>query len=440
MLVLFYCLLILLFTSLPSLAETKPSGFTTHLIHRDSPSSPFHNASATKHDLLRAAFRRSSSRMNHLLRLARPRRNTGIGTIISESDGEYLMKLSFGTPPVYEALLIADTGSDLIWLQCSPCTLCFAQGAPFFNPANSSGYRVYSCNSDPCKALPRYACVNENKTNPEDICGYYYSYGDDSFSVGFLSKDIIALNSFTRRVYTFPGSIFGCGHINGGISPSRASGLVGLGGGPLSLISQLGAKINNRFSYCLLPFSSSSNRTSKLSFGKEKIAGESGAVSTPLESRDPDKTFYYVTLQGVTVGGNTFRSTVNGSNEYIIVDSGTTLTYLETNLYNSVKATVKRMFSHLSPIKDPDVPDGLCYGTDPRRVKLPDMVFHFKGGANLLLKAANVFLTVENEFCLAILPGTELSIFGNVAQANFEVEFDIKNRLVSFAPKDCATV
>ncbi|XP_057948162.1 aspartic proteinase CDR1-like [Malania oleifera] len=438
---LLHCLLTLLLTShasTPSLAQTQPLGFTTHLIHRDSPSSPFRNPSATERDLLRAAFRHSISRRNHILRLATPASKTGIDTTLSEADSTYLIQLSFGTPPVHQVLLNADTGSDLIWLQCIPCGHCFAQDAPLFNPANSSGYKIYSCNSDTCRTLPSYACAK--KTIPEDICWYFYSYGDQSLSIGTLSQDTIALNSISGRVHAFPGSVFGCGSVNDGIFTSHGSGMVGLGRGPLSLISQLGAKIDYRFSYCLLPLSS--NRTSKLSLGKETLAGKRGAVSTPLASPNPPSSYYYVTLESVTVGGKTFRAAVNGNEGNIIVDSGTTFTFLEPKLHSGVEAVVKNTFSHLTPAKDPPYPDALCYETNTKGIRLPDMVLKFKGGAEIRLKAANVFITAEDAFCLVIFPSTSLgvSIIGNVAQANFEVEFDIKKKLVSFAPKDCTTV
>ncbi|XP_057948163.1 aspartic proteinase CDR1-like [Malania oleifera] len=438
---LLHCLLTLLLTShaqTPSLAQTQPLGFTTHLIHRDSPSSPFHNPSATKRDLLRAAFLRSISRRNHILRRATPASKAGIDTTLSEADGDYLIQLSFGTPPVHQVLLNADTGSDLIWLQCTPCGHCFTQDAPLFNPANSSGYKIYLCNSDTCKTLPIYACVRN--IIPKDACGYYYSYGDNSLSIGILSQDTIALNSISGRVHAFPGSVFGCGRVNDGLFTSHESGMVGLGRGPLSLISQLGAKIDYRFSYCLIPLSS--NRTSKLSLGKEALAGKRGAVSTPLASPQPPSTYYYVTLESVTVGRKTFRAAVSGSEGNIIVDSGTTFTFLEPKVHSGVEAVVKSMFSHLRPTTDPNNPDALCYEASPKRVKLPDMVLKFKGGAQIRLKAANVFITGDDGFCLVIFSSTStgLSIIGNVAQANFEVEFDIKKKLVSFAPKDCTKV
>lgn len=53
----------------------------------------------------------------------------------------YLMRISFGIPPV-EILAFADTRSDFTWIQCESCpqSQCFKQDTPFFNPKNSSTY------------------------------------------------------------------------------------------------------------------------------------------------------------------------------------------------------------------------------------------------------------------------------------------------------------
>jgi hypothetical protein len=46
------------------------------------------------------------------------------------------MELAIGTPPV-PFVALADTGSDLTWMQCQPCKLCFAQGTPVYDPVAS---------------------------------------------------------------------------------------------------------------------------------------------------------------------------------------------------------------------------------------------------------------------------------------------------------------
>ena len=91
---------------------------------------------------------------------------------------------------------------------------------------------------------------------------------------------------------------FGCGHNNTGIFSSKGSGLVGLGAGPLSLVSQLGSQIDHKFSYCLVPYFS--NFTGKLKMGQEAdiSASSNGVVSTPYTLGGVQNNHYMLTLEG----------------------------------------------------------------------------------------------------------------------------------------------
>ena len=126
-----------------TLIEALNGGFSVDLIYRDSPDSPFYNASETHSQRVAKALRRSINRVNHFKPSSSVSPNLAQTDIISNS-GKYLMKYSVGTPPV-AILGIADTGSDLIWLQCKPCTECYNQAAPFFDPTMSTTYKSVSC-------------------------------------------------------------------------------------------------------------------------------------------------------------------------------------------------------------------------------------------------------------------------------------------------------
>ncbi|WP_411024826.1 pepsin-like aspartyl protease, partial [Salmonella sp. s57610] len=54
-----------------------------------------------------------------------------------QGSGEYFARLAVGYPP-REYYLVTDTGSDVSWLQCSPCSECYQQSDPIFNPSASS--------------------------------------------------------------------------------------------------------------------------------------------------------------------------------------------------------------------------------------------------------------------------------------------------------------
>jgi hypothetical protein len=62
---------------------------------------------------------------------------------------EYAMTLYLGTP-AQKFVLFVDTGSDLVWVQCKPCTSpyhCYPEADPFFDPSASSSYSPVPCNN-----------------------------------------------------------------------------------------------------------------------------------------------------------------------------------------------------------------------------------------------------------------------------------------------------
>ena len=68
---------------------------------------------------------------------------------VSAGNGEYLMSLTLGTPP-QKFQVIVDTGSDLNWVQCTPCKLCYQQPGPKFDPSKSSTYKTAPCTDRLC--------------------------------------------------------------------------------------------------------------------------------------------------------------------------------------------------------------------------------------------------------------------------------------------------
>ncbi|KAL3619087.1 hypothetical protein CASFOL_036657 [Castilleja foliolosa] len=406
---------------------TKNVGITIDLIHRDSPRSPSYNPLKTRFEHLKKAFERSVSRKSSL-KLSTMITQKDFEAPINSGGGEYLMKIGIGTPPV-EFIGIADTGSDLTWTQCQPCTSCYKQNAPLFNPRKTSTYRTISCKSQRCSTLDTSSCGAKN------ICKYQYSYGDNSHTSGDVSVETI---TFDSRV-SFRKVVFGCGRDNGGTFNESASGLIGLGGGPLSIITQLSKSIGGKFSYCLTLLDS--NATSKISFGANAIVTGPNVVSTPLVQKQPD-TYYYLTLEGVSVGANrvnnVFDSKASGSVEEgnIIIDSGTTLTFLPSSIYEGVESAL------VAAVKGKQVSDSqgtfkLCYEKSSN-FSAPPVTAHFTG-ADVELNQESTFLEVEQGvLCLTFLPSDDLAIFGNLHQMNYEIGYDIADQKVVFLPKDCS--
>jgi len=344
------------------------------------------------------------------------------------------MELYIGTPPIKISGLV-DTGSDLIWIQCAPCLGCYKQIEPMFDPIKSSTYNNISCDSPLCHQLDTGVC------SPEKRCNYTYGYGDSSLTKGVLAQDTATFTSNTGKPVSLPRFLFGCGHNNTGGFNDHEMGLIGLGGGPTSLISQIGPLFGGKkFSQCLVPFLTDIKISSRMSFGKRSEVLGNGVVTTPLVPREKD-TSYFVTLLGISVEDTYFpiNNTIGKAN--MLVDSGTPPILLPQQLYDKVFAEVKNKVTLKPIIDDPSLGTQLCYRTQSN-LKGPTLTFHFEG-ANVILTPIQTFVPptpqTKGVFCLAIHNRTnsDPGVFGNFAQSNYLIGFDLDRQMVSFKPTDC---
>ncbi|CAL0326108.1 unnamed protein product [Lupinus luteus] len=379
---LFICILF----QLSILSSAESNDFSIDLIHIDSPLSPFYNSSLTQSDILiNAAFNSISRAESFPL-------NTDVNsdqTITIPNRGSYLMPFYIGTVP-RGSLAIVDTGSDLLWIQCLPWE-----------------------------------------------CKYVVGYGDKSTTRGTVATDIISFNnSHDGRIIEYPNTIFGCGYNNTGVFQPQGAGVFGLGGGPLSFISQHGAKFGKRkFSYCLLPFYYVQG-SSKLKFGVDTQTKRRGVVTTAMVSLYPS-TFYYLTLEAVSINGRIVRPDERTVGN-IVIDSGTATTFLKTSWYKKVEAAVVEAIGHQSvAVSYPPRPFRLCY-KDGSITNFPNITLQFFGAyVELKLSKLNTFLTVNTLTCFAIFPTEKTSIIGNLLQMFFNIEYDLDKRTVSFAKANC---
>ncbi|KAH9317935.1 hypothetical protein KI387_019704 [Taxus chinensis] len=340
------------------------------------------------------------------------------------------MKVAVGTPPVnFEASV--DTGSDLIRTQCKPYEDCFNQPTPMFDPSKSSTYSTIPCQCD---------ALGDTQTGCNPSCSFLYQYGDGSFTSGVLSSETLSIGSGSKVA----GIIFGCGHDNEGQGFSQGGGLVGLGRGALSLISQLGSKVDNKFSYCLLSITDSSSQTSPLFF-RQGASLSGGAKSIPLIKSSVIPTFWYIPITGITLDGKpvdipagTFDLQSDGSGG-MIIDSRTTVTILDEAAYSPLKDAIQSAID-LTPADGSSVGLDLCYQTSGK-VSLPSLTFNFKGGVDYELPADNFFIQVSSDLlCLAMLgepSGNIPSIFGNIQQQNFHILYNDAQNTLSFKPTKC---
>ncbi|CAL9098869.1 unnamed protein product [Musa textilis] len=294
------------------LACPAPSGIRATLTHVDS------SGDFTASELYRRAMRRSQHRMDALGEMLTV---SGVDARATVHDGlgEYMMDLAVGTPALpFSAIM--DTGSNLVWAQCQPCpcTQCFSQPTPIYDPSKSRTHTTLPCTSSQCQALPVFSY------SPAD-CHHNYSYADTTYTNGVLGTETFTLGAGGDPV-AVTGVAFGCGTMNKvGADDSNgldnSTGIVGMARGPLSLVSQLGEE---RFSYCFAPFGDDKN--TPLIFGKRERAGCIDAF------RQRPSPLYYLSLQGITVGAillpmpNTAFALQSDGTGGFTIDSGTTFT------------------------------------------------------------------------------------------------------------------
>ncbi|XP_060218386.1 aspartyl protease family protein 2 [Lycium barbarum] len=349
---------------------------------------------------------------------------------LSQGSGEYFTRLGVGTPPKY-AYMVLDTGSDVVWIQCSPCKKCYTQSDPVFDPTKSSSFVGISCGSPLCRRLDSAGCKRKK-------CLYQVSYGDGSFTVGDFSTETL-----TFRRSRVKNIALGCGHDNEGLFVG-AAGLLGLGRGRLSFPTQAGRRFGQKFSYCLVDRSASS-RPSYLVFGESAVSKT--AVFTPLVNNPKLDTFYYVELTGISVGGtrvpairpSLFKLDAAGDGG-VIVDSGTSVTRLTRPAYVALRDAFRMRARNLKKAPDFSLFDTCFDLSGKTEVKVPTVVMHFKG-ADVSLPASNYLIPVDSDgtFCFAFA-GTMsgLSIIGNIQQQGFRVVFDLAGSRLGFAPRGCA--
>ncbi|KAJ4840443.1 hypothetical protein Tsubulata_016693 [Turnera subulata] len=412
-------------TSRRALEHPKTNdGFRVTLRHVDS------GKNLTKFERVQRGIKRGKHRMARLnaMVLAATSTSSEIEAPVLPGNGEFLMNLGIGTPSKSYAAIM-DTGSDLIWTQCKPCKQCFDQPTPIFDPKKSTSFSTLSCSSQLCAALPQSTCSSG--------CEYLYTYGDYSSTQGILSTE-----TFTFGDVSVPSVAFGCGEDNEGDGFTQGAGLVGLGRGPLSLVSQLKEQ---KFSYCLT--SIDDTKTSTLFMGSvESVKSESNAIkTTPLIQNPSQPSFYYLPLEGISVGDtrlpikkSTFALQDDGTGG-LIIDSGTTITYLEQSAFDLVK---KEFTSQIDLPVDKSGSTGLdlCFtmpsgATD---IEVPKLAFHFEG-ADLDLPAENYMIADSSlgVACLAMGGSSGMSIFGNVQQQNMLVIHDLGAETLSFLPTQC---
>lgn len=354
----------------------------------------------------------------------------------------YIVTATFGARNL---TVIVDTGSDLTWIQCQPCKLCYNQPEPLFNPLLSPSYQSIPCNSSACKSLQFATGFSGvcGSGGSDTSCNYMVSYGDGSYTRGQLGKERLVLG--TTPVENF---VFGCGRNNRGLFGS-ASGLMGLGRSKLSLISQTSDTFGGIFSYCLpISDADSSMASGSLILGSDfSVYKNSTPFSYTRMIPNPQiLTFYFLNLTAINIGGvkSAAPDPIFGKGGTFIIDSGTVISRLPPSLYRAVKTEFLKQFSGYPKAPSFSILDTCFNLSSYQEVSIPTVSMQFEGEAELEVDVNGILYiakTDASQVCLALASlayEDEIGIIGNYQQRNTRVIYDSKESKLGFAKETCS--
>ncbi|TXG62304.1 hypothetical protein EZV62_013667 [Acer yangbiense] len=340
----------------------------------------------------------------------------------------YLVTVGLGTPKK-DLSLVLDTGSDLTWTQCQPCTKCYKQTEPLFNRTQSSTYVNVSKTDPVCAYAKRPGTV---PPGADTLCFYRIAYGDGSISLGFFSKETLTMSA-AEKINSF---LFGCGTDNTGEFDLEA-GILGLNQENASIVFQTAQKYNKIFSYCL---PSSASSTGHLTFGSQTPAPANIIYTKLVAQKSPS---YGLDLIGIGLGGTKLNISESiFTTPGTIIDSGTVFTYLPPVAYTTFRDAFRVAMSAYPRITGPSADIDTCYDFSKNTsVTVPVISFFFKDGTVVGMPGKSSLITYNSTLsCLGFSEyddDDDESIIGNLVQRTVEVVYDVAGQRIGFAPNGC---
>ncbi|OMP10802.1 Peptidase A1 [Corchorus capsularis] len=406
--------------------DTQDHSSNLQVFHIYSPCSPFKPSKplSWEEDVLQT-LAKDQARVQYLSSLVAKKSVVPIasGRQIVQSP-TYIVRAKIGTPP--QTLLMAmDTSNDAAWI---PCTGCLGCSSTVFDYAKSTSFMPLGCQAAQCKQVPNPTCDGS-------ACLFNMTYGGSTIAAN-LSSDTITLATDPVPAYTF-----GCLQKTTGNSVPP-QGLLGLGRGPLSLLSQTQNLYQSTFSYCLPSFRSL-NFSGSLRLGP---VGQPLRIKyTPLLKNPRRPSLYFVNLMAIRVGRKivdippsalAFNPTTGAGT---IIDSGTVFTRLVAPAYTAVRDEFRRRVKVAANVTSLGGFD-TCYNVP---IVAPTITFMF-AGMNVTLPQDNLLIhsTAGSITCLAMASAPDnvnsvLNVIANMQQQNHRILFDVPNSRLGVARELC---
>ncbi|XVF41477.1 hypothetical protein PTKIN_Ptkin01aG0282800 [Pterospermum kingtungense] len=363
--------------------------------------------------------------------------------------GLYFTKIGLGNPSK-DYYVQVDTGSDILWVNCAGCDKCPTKSGlgielSLYDPKRSSTSSLVYCDENFCTSTyegPLSGC----KSNIQ--CPYNVVYGDGSSTAGYFVKDAIQLQQVTGNLQTGSTNgtvIFGCGAKQSGelgSSTEALDGILGFGQANSSIISQLAAagKVKRMFAHCL----------DNVNGGGIFAIGEVVSPKVSTTPMVPNQAHYNVVMKEIEVGGSPLDlpSYVfdSGDQKGTIVDSGTTLAYLPSIIYEPlmVKINAQQPALKLQTVED----QFTCFQfTENIDDGFPVVKFHFQDSLVLTVYPHDYLFQIrEDAWCfgwqnsgMQSKDGRDMILLGDLVLSNKLVVYDIENQTIGWTDYNCSS-
>ncbi|GKV22187.1 hypothetical protein SLEP1_g32072 [Rubroshorea leprosula] len=301
--------------------------------------------------------------------------------------------------------------------------------------------------TDPlCESLHPPGEHKRDDPRQDGHCHYDVEYADGGSSLGFLVRDVFALN-YKNGAPLNPRLALGCGYYQpSGTSHHPLDGVLGLGRGKTSIVSQLYSQslVRNVVGHCL------SGRGGGFLFFGDGLYDSSPIVWTSMSSEHP-KSYSPGSAELVFSGKTT------GLKDLIVVfDSGSSYTYFNSQAYQKLLDLMNKKLAgkRLKKATD-DQTLPLCWkrvggrpftsAHDVREFFEPiSLVFTSNGAKTQFKLPPESYLIISNKgnVCLGILNGTEaglknLNVIGDISMQDRMVIYDNEKQLIGWAPANC---
>ncbi|XVE55441.1 hypothetical protein DITRI_Ditri03aG0158900 [Diplodiscus trichospermus] len=302
-----------------------------------------------------------------------------------------------------------------------------------YTPSLSSSSKNLSCSHQLCES-------SSYCKGPNDPCPYIIEYDtDNTSSSGYLVEDKLHLKSFTDHAAESSvqaSVIVGCGRKQSGryLDGAAPDGLMGLGPGNISVPSLLAKAglIQNSFSICL-----DENGSGRIYFGDKGLASQQYTPFLPIGGKYET---YFVRVEHLCVG----NSCLERSGFLALVDTGTSFTYLPSEIYDKVVLEFDKQVN-ARRIRNQEDLWKYCYNVSSQEpFKIPSMRLKFAMNQSFEIHN-HIYSYTEIEgftvFCLTVLHGKDdFGVIGQNFMTGHRIVFDRENLKLGWSHSNCEDV